>query len=211
MDRPDRLALVALEIADPPDRWRALGFTVGEDGCVTLGGIELRLGVSGLGITGWAVTCAPGLGTALGLRLFDAPAEPHANGTGTTVAHANGATGLDHLVITVPDFDATATALTRAGLPFRRVRQASETVRQGFRRLGPAILEVVEAPEAGAPAFWGLVVIVPDLGALEALAAPHVKSARPAVQPGRRIAPVSRSAGLSTQLAFMDPDPGGPA
>ena len=91
-------------------------------------------------------------------------------------------------------------------MPFRRVRQASDTVRQGFRRFGPAILEVVEVSGADASAFWGLVVIVPDLAALEELAAPHVGAARPAVQPGRHIAPVTRSAGLSTRLAFIDPE-----
>nr|MDQ2897283.1 hypothetical protein [Actinomycetota bacterium] len=82
--------------------------------------------------------------------------------------------------------------------------------RQGFRRLGPAILEVVEAPGAGASAFWGLVTTVPDLDALQQLAAPHIKPTRSAVQSGRRIAPVGPSAGLSTQLAFMDPEPARP-
>jgi len=132
---------------------------------------------------------------------------PEALGAGGCAEHPNGAIGLDHVVVIVPDFDATAAALENAGLPFRRVRRASETVRQGFRRFGPAILEVVEAPGADAPAFWGLVVIVPDLAALQALAAPHVKPARRAVQPGRQIAPVARSAGLTTQLAFMDAEP----
>ncbi len=121
--------------------------------------------------------------------------------------HPNGATGLDHIVVTVPEFDATAVGLEAAGLPFRRVRQASETVRQGFRRLGPAILEVVEAPGTPAPAFWGLVVIVADLEALAQATAPHLKPPRDAVQPGRHIVPVSHTAGLSTQLAFMDPEP----
>jgi hypothetical protein len=30
---------------------------------------------------------------------------------------------------------------------------------------------------------------------------------RPAVQPGRRITTVSREAGLSTRVAFIDPEP----
>lgn len=126
-------------------------------------------------------------------------------------SHPNGAIGLDHVVVLVPDFDATAAALEALGLPFRRVRQASDTVRQGFRRLGPAILEVVEAPQVRAPALWGLVPVVADLEALATAAAPHVKPPRPAVQRGRHIVPVGSSAELSTQLAFMDAEPAPPA
>jgi hypothetical protein len=222
-----RPALAALAVADPPERWRALGFAVGDDDRFTLGDVEIWLGADGLGITGWSVTEAAGLDAALGLVTPPAapaapappapPAPPGAPAPSASPApdgsapHPNGATGLDHVVVIVPDFDATAGRLEQIGLPFRRVRQASETVRQGFRRLGPAILEVVDAPGAQAAAFWGLVVIVPDLEVLAALAAPHVKPARPAVQPGRRIAPVGRSAGLTTQLAFMDPQPPGPS
>lgn len=224
MDRAGRPALAALQIADPPDRWRALGFAVDDDGRFMLGGVEIRLGMGGQGIAGWTVTGAPGLDAALGLdpalgltgpvpapEALRAPRAgapgPEVLGAGAGAEHPNGATGLDHVVVTVPDFDATASALKHVGLPFRRVRQRSETVRQGFRRLGPAILEVVEAPGAAGPGFWGLVAIVADLEALAALAAPHVKPPRPAVQPGRRIAPVARSAGLTTQLAFIDAEP----
>lgn len=206
-------ALIALALGDPPERWRALGFTVGEDGRFTLGGVEIRLGAGGHGITNWTVTGGSGLDAALGLTGRvpgpEAPRAPDARapGAGPPARHPNGATGLDHVVVVVPDFEATAAALEQVGLPFRRVRQASATVRQGFRRLGPVILEVVEAPGAAAAGFWGLVAVVPDLDALGALAAPHVKPPRPAVQPGRRIAPVGRSAGLTTQLAFMDTEP----
>lgn len=211
-----RPAFAKLALADPPDRWRALGFAVGDDGRFTLGGVELRLGSAGQGITGWTVTGAPGLDAALGLagpttapevpETLEAP-KPSETDAGNPVEHPNGAISLDHIVVIVPDFDATASTLEQIGLPFRRIRQASETVRQGFRRLGPVILEVVEAPRADAPGFWGLVVVVGDLDALGELAAPHVKPPRPAVQPGRRIAPVGASAGLTTQLAFMDPEP----
>lgn len=204
---PDRPRLSALAIADPPDAWRALGFAVASDGGCRVGAVTLALGAAGLGITGWRVEGAPGLSEALGL-------DPTLECSGATVnaeaAHPNGVVGLDHVVVAVPDFDTVAAALAAIGLPFRRVRQASETVRQGFRRLGPVILEVVEAPGTPRASLWGLVAIAPDLDALGTLAAPHVKPPRAAVQPGRRIAPVSRSAGLSTQLAFMDPEPAPP-
>ena len=169
---------------------------------MTLGQVTLALGGSGRGITGWHVAGAPGLSELLGIAEIG-PLAPGPD------VHPNGAIGVDHVVVLVPDFDATAAALEALGLPFRRVRQASETVRQGFRRLGPAILEVVEAPQARAPTLWGLVPVVADLDAVAAVAAPHVPPPRPAVQPGRQIVPVRSTAGLSTQLAFMDPEPAG--
>jgi hypothetical protein len=94
--------------------------------------------------------------------------------------------------------------LAERDLELRRIRQAGDR-RQGFRRLGPTIMELVEVPEAPATAFWGLTVVVTDI---DALADEHavVSDVRPAVQPGRRIASVGRGAGLSTRLAFMDPE-----
>ncbi|MGI9185603.1 MAG: VOC family protein [Solirubrobacteraceae bacterium] len=191
MPRP---ALAALEIADPPERWRALGFTVDDENRIHLGGVELRLGARGEGITAWAVT---GVDAPTLVPVTASPAASRSDG------HPNGATGLDHVVITTPDFDATAQALEQAGLPFRRVRQAGPDRRQGFRRLGPAIMEVVEAPDTAAPAFWGLTVIVAGFERLREHAGAQLSEARPAVQPGREIATLSRDAGLSTRLAFM--------
>lgn len=146
-------ALAALQIADPPERWRALGFAVRagarvRDGArVHLGGVELRLGADGdrRGITAWAVTGAPGLALLPTIE----PPEPALPRSDT---HPNQARELDHVVITTPDFDATADALHQAGLGLRRVRQATPEMRQGFRRLGPAIIEVVEARQTQAPA-----------------------------------------------------------
>lgn len=88
-------------------------------------------------------------------------------------------------------------------LELRRIRQAGNR-RHGFRRLGPAIMELVEAPEAAAPGFWGLTIVVSDL---DELAREHTQigELRPAVQPGRHIATVDAAAGLSTRLALMDP------
>jgi hypothetical protein len=85
--------------------------------------------------------------------------------------------------------------------------------RQGFRRLGPAILELVEVRDAppGPARFWGLVAIVGDLDALCAQLGPELVSApRAAVQPGRRIATLRRAAGLAEALAFMSPEPAEP-
>jgi hypothetical protein len=197
-----RAELAALQIADPPEAWEALGFTVSADGLLVLGGVELWLDAAGRGITGWT------------LRHISLHRDIDGLPTGVTTdqpppetAHVNGALGLDHVVVTTPDFDRTATALEAAGIPLRRIREAGE-FRQGFRRLGPAILEIVEAPgmPAGPARFWGLVVVVADLVGVRARLAPHVSEIRDAVQPGRRIATLSPGAGLSPQVAFMDPE-----
>jgi hypothetical protein len=197
-----RAELAALQIADPPEAWSALGFTVSPDGVLVLGGVELWLDAAGRGITGWT------------LRRITLHHDVDGLPTGTTTdppwaesGHPNGAMGLDHLVVTTPEFDRTATALEGAGMPLSRVRDAGG-FRQGFRRLGPAILEIVEAPTmpAGPARFWGLVVTVADLVGVRARLAPHVGEIRDAVQPGRQIATLSESAGLSARIAFMDPE-----
>ena len=205
MTAAPRAELAALQIADPSEAWEALGFTVSRDGVVVLGGVELWLDAAGRGITGWT------------LRRISLHQDVDGLPTGTTTdpppgtrphpPHPNGAVGLDHVVVTTPDFHRTAAALDGAGIALRRVRQAGD-FRQGFRRLGPAILEIVEAPRMppGPARFWGLVVIVTDLAGLRARLAPHVGEIRDAVQPGRRIATLGEGAGLSPRIAFMDPE-----
>ena len=95
-------------------------------------------------------------------------------------------------------------------MPLRRIRETSGGVRQGFRRLGPAILELVEArdPDDGPARFWGLVVIVSDLEVLADRLGDRLGSVTDAVQPGRRIATLKASAGLGEAVAFMTPEPG---
>ena len=197
-----RAELAALQIADPAHAWAALGFTVSEDGVLVLGGVELWLDAAGRGITGWT------------LRRISLHRDIDGLPTGTTTdqpppesGHPNGGSAVDHVVVTTPDFDRTAAALDAAGIPLRRVREVGE-FRQGFRRLGPAILEIVEAPgmPPGPARFWGLVVVVADLVAAQARLAPYVGEIRDAVQPGRRIATLSEGAGLSPRVAFMDPE-----
>jgi hypothetical protein len=157
----------------------------------------LALGAAGRGISGWTLRHASSDADIDGL-----PTSVTTDAPGTAVGvHLNGAIGVDHVVIVTPDFDRSAAVLAGRGLELRRTRQAGDR-RQGFRRLGPTIMELVEAPEAPATRFWGLTIVVADLGAL----GPHVGEARAAVQAGRRIATVGASAGLSTRLAFMDPE-----
>ena len=192
--------LNGLRIADPPERWRALGFTVDEMGRVGLGGVTIALGPGGApGIQAWSLPAIDGL-----THDEVGPADPEAE-------HPNGVIGLDHVVVLTPGFDRTDAAFAAAGLDYRRIRETPDGVRQGFRRCGPGIVEVVEVPQLspGPARFWGLVPIAADLDALCAHLGPElVSEPKPAVQPGRRIATVRRAAGLTCAMAFMTPDPG---
>ncbi len=195
--------LASLEIADPPGRWRALGFTVEPDDQVALGEVVLQLGGTGDGITGWTLTGIDAVGEIDGLSTAVAsqPSAPPAQ-------HDNGAIGIDHVVIVTGDFERTSNALAACGMPLRLVRESDgDRHRQGFRRLGPAIMEIVEVPDLGGAArFWGLVVVVEDLECLHERLDPHLHELRPAVQTGRRIATLDGSAGLTPRVAFMDPE-----
>ena len=196
--------VAALQIADPAEAWAALGFTVDADGVVVIGGVELWLEASGRGITGWTLRGLARHGDVDGLPTgltTDPPPD--------AVEHPNAAIGVDQVVVTTPDFDRTAAALEASGMALRRVVDAGG-FRQGFRRLGPAILELVEVVNGppGPARFWGLVVIVPNLYTLRARLGPAVGEIRDAVQPGRHIAALGNADNISPRLAFMDPEPG---
>ena len=192
--------LAELSVADPPRLWEALGFTV-ISGQVRLGDVRVILGAEGSGIVGWAVSGVTH--NVDGLPTTPARTPSQLN----PVPHPNGATGIDHVVITTPDFDRTAQALAEAGMPLKRIRDAGG-FRQGFRRLGPAILELVEAKTMpdGPARFWGLVVIVQSLEVLAERLQNQLSDIKPAVQPGRHIATLRPSAGLGQPVAFMDPE-----
>jgi hypothetical protein len=223
-----RPELVALEIADPPERWAALGFSVSPDRVIELAGVQLRLGAHGEGIVSWTLRGIAPTQAVDGLptRVIDQSVDREVVGghkggevvgghkggevvggqqgdEPEPVAHPNGATALDHVVILTADFDRTADAVAAAGMPLRRLAERNGA-RQGFRRLGPGIMEIVQASD-GPTRFWGLVVIVSDLEALAERLGDLLREIRPAVQPGRRIAPLRSKAGLSPAVAFMDP------
>jgi hypothetical protein len=211
MSRPE---LAELQIGDRALAWQALGFATGAEGA-ELGGIRIRFGtgVGDEGITGWTMIGIAAREEIDGLPTTALEHAAAAARRGRPFVHPNGAVGIDHVVVTTPDFDRTAAALDQAGMPLRRTRTVGEgeaAFRQGFRRLGPAILELVEARQQppGPARFWGLVVIVSDIDALAARLGPErLSDPKPAVQPGRRIATLRRAAGLSMAVAFIDPEP----
>ena len=225
MNPEPRPQLAGLRIADPPERWEALGFAIGPGQTCDLGGVRIHLGAPGTGITAWSIRGlgAPGLGApGAGARGLGAPTdidglatEPPPADEAPPTRHPNGAISLDHVVVLTPDFDRTSRALAAASMPLRRVRRVGDehdaaSFRQGFRRVGSAILELVETkvePASGPARFSGLVVIAEDLDGLKRRLQDGLGEPRPAVQPGRRIATLGHAAGLTPRVAFMTPEP----
>jgi hypothetical protein len=208
-------SLDELSVADAPDAWSALGFAVDGDVCL-VGDVRIRFAgtEAGRGVVGWSLrdvasTELDGLPTTRSDR--PPPSE--------RPAHPNGIAAIDHVVAITPVLERTVGALEIAGLELRRIREEPTPAgapRQAFFRLGATILEVVQEPpeaiESGGgpdrPAFfWGLALIAPDLDATAAGLGEHVGEVRAAVQPGRRIATLRRSAGLSVPIALMTPSP----
>src|SRR5262245_55931291 len=194
--------IAELVVGDEPSSWERLGFAV-DAGRATVGTTTIVLDGAGGGLRSWA------LRDALTLE-FDGLATAAADGVPVDAGtHPNGAVRIDHVVVNTPDLQRTFAALRAGGLDLRRVREHSDTLHQGFFRLGEVILEVVGPPQPSGdePArFWGLVAVVPDVDALVAEAEPGLfGEPRAAVQEGRRIVTVSRAAGLSVPLAFLTP------
>jgi hypothetical protein len=208
------VTLDELTVVDSPGAWEALGFEV-EGGVCIVGDIRIRLASDrpGNGLAGWSLRGIPEDGELDGLETTSSerPPPPEA-----APAHPNGVTGLDHVVAMSPDLGRTVAALEAAGLDLRRVREEPTPAgapRQAFFRLGSVILEVVQEPpeaieRAGGdhPAFfWGLAMVASDLDATVASLGDRVSEARDAVQAGRRIATLRRSAGLALPVALMTP------
>ncbi len=209
-------ALAALHLADPPDLWGALGFVV-EDESVKVSGVRLMLGAEGKGIRSWSLRgLAPevdGLdGAAFGLPAFPARATP---------AHPNGVIALDHLVVTSPDILRTIASVEAAGIECRRIRDIgtdAAPMQQAFFRLGQSpwrpedtvILEAVgpTTPTGEGPMrLYGLAWTVRDLDATAGFLGDRLRASKDAVQPGRRIATLDRSAGSTVAQAFMSRKP----
>ena len=203
-----------LTVADEPATWEALGFAVEGETCA-VGEVRIHLAGPHAGerLAGWSLRDVDGVELD-GLPTAHSERPPPA----AAPEHPNGLTAVDHVVAITPALDRTVAALKRAGLDLRRIREQPTPAgapRQAFFRLGATILEVVqEPPEAiertrgDHPAFfWGLAFLAPDLDATVASLGDRVSEVRDAVQPGRRIATLRRSAGLALPVALISPRP----
>jgi catechol 2,3-dioxygenase-like lactoylglutathione lyase family enzyme len=210
---PVPVTLDELTVVDSSAAWREVGFAVDADSCVVdRTRIRLAPAEPGLGIVEWSLRGVAGPVDLDGIRTSRSERPP----PGQAPAHPNGITCLDHVVAITPDLERTVAVMEAAGLDLRRVREEPTPAgapRQAFFRLREVILEVIQEPpeaieRAGGdhPAFfWGLAFTTPDLDATVVALGDRVGEIRDAVQPGRRIATVRRSAGLALPVALMTP------
>lgn len=205
-----------LEIDDPPELWRDLGYVVDDDGRCVIGGVEHRLlGQSGSdgGVLGWAVTgvddhalAEDGSIDGIATKVVDEYT------TAPTPDHPNGVFRIDHLVIGTSSTPRTTAAFEAVGLGRRGGRttnSAGDSVDMTFFWAGDTLLELAgpAAPDdTGKPArFSGIAYSSDDLDATVALLGDRSTTPVDAVQPGRRIAALTEAAGSSVPMAFMTP------
>jgi len=199
----DVTSLAGLLVRADVAAWERIGLVV-EDGVSWVGGVALQfspLDDAAPGLTGWVLEGEGSIGSIDGVETswvaeLDRPVR----------THPLGATSFDHVVVMTSSLERTCGSIEAAtGAPLKRVREAG-AVRQGFHRLGPVIVEVVESAQVtgDAAALWGLVLIVEDIHEATGRLGPEVVS-RPktAVQPGRLIASFRAEAGLGLPVALM--------
>ncbi len=205
-----------LEVVGDRDVWRSLGLVVGDDGLVPLVGTCLRIDEpepgGPTGIVGWALS---GLESDWDGTTIDGLATSTVEASGPMFAqHELGASGLDHVVVMTSDLERTTDSIAAAtGCDLKRIREVG-SMRQGFHRIGRGglVVEVVEQRSEvervravdEAASFWGLVINVDDLDrACERIGVDRISAPKDAVQPGRRIATISKDVGLGVPVALM--------
>jgi hypothetical protein len=199
-------SLAALTLTADPDAWAAIGLPV-HDGWAKVGGVRLQFvrPVPGMstGVVGWTLAGCPDRSASIdGLPTehLDAPLDA------ADEAGELGVVSFDHVVVMTASLERTCGAIEAAtGEPLKRIREAGP-VRQGFHRLGPAIVEVVETDRLTVDhaLFWGFVLVVADIHEVAGRLGPDVVSLpKSAVQPGRFIASFRSDVGLGLPFAIM--------
>lgn len=193
-----------------PQKWSSAGFELDSE-YLQIGAVHLRVGGLVDEITGWSLsglvhTDLDGLPTLLSTR----PKPQMSDG-----AHPNGVVQIDHVVVISPQLKRSIQAFTSAGLELKRVRDEPTPAgapRQAFFKLDGVVIEVVQEPkeileregdEDRPSRFWGLALKTLDLKQTVEAFGEDVSEIRDAVQEGRQIATVRRSAGLSIPVALM--------
>ena len=208
MPLSDQARISELVVGGGAQNWALIGITFGVDHCALLGDVVLRLNTAQVpGLHSWVLH-----GADVSVSSIDGVVTNHEIGEThcTASAHSDfdlGVTGVDHVVINTPDLMRTSDALTAAtGAPLKRVREAGNSVQQGFHRLASVVVEIVSAPTMpqGDASLWGFVLNVKDIYAVANHVGPDVLTIpKPAVQAGRLIATFRSSVGLGVPVALM--------
>lgn len=207
-------AVVMLTVDGPIGPWERIGLTF-VDGIAWIGGVGLH--VTGADVparlASWTLSDCPTHVTSIDGLTTEHASDHMSEHTGGEVeapagSHALGATSFDHVVVMTSSIERTCGEIERlTGEPLKRIREAGP-VRQGFHRLGPMIVEVVESDRVSSEeaSFWGFVWNVDDLfDVADRLGPDLVSMPKPAVQPGRHIASFRAGAGLGLPIALMTP------
>jgi len=204
----DQARISELVVGGGAQNWALIGITFGVDHCALLGDVVLRLNTAQVpGLHSWVLH-----GADVSVSSIDGVVTNHEIGEThcTASAHSDfdlGVTGVDHVVINTPDLMRTSDALTAAtGTPLKRVREAGNSVQQGFHRLASVVVEIVSAPTMpqGDASLWGFVLNVKDIYAVANHVGPDVLTIpKPAVQAGKLIATFRSSVGLGVPVALM--------
>lgn len=205
-------SLAEIHVADDPDLWTELGFHVQGNRC-HLRGVDVVLtgAGSGSGIHGWAWQGVdrPVVGD---IPTFAADREH----PGTNFPHPNQAAGLFYVVLFSPSWAEGADALAALGVDPGEARPMGPEGKQVLRSVAPAgdvSIEVIGPAEHDPErpwSLWGTIVEVADIDATAAHIGDRLRPIKPAMQEGRRIATLDKSAGSSVAIAFMSgvEDPG---
>jgi hypothetical protein len=203
---PSGARLVELDLGGSREAWARAGLHFDTDQRCDVVSLALRIDHSREpGLHGWAFS---------GINAVQIDGIPSRRAEHSTALHhpIGGFTldvmGVDHVVVMTPDLKRTSEALANAtGSPLKRVREAGDSVRQGFHRVGDVVIEIVSSPQVpeGPARLWGFVLTVRSLEAAADHLGPDVLSPpKPAVQEGRMIATFRQAAGLGVPVALMN-------
>jgi hypothetical protein len=197
--------LKELIVGDDARVWREIGFNVEGDRC-RVGHVDIVFDPSvGKGIRKWTLV-GEGAGDVDGV-----PTTWSDDGLDAAPTHPNGIFEIDHVVLTTPDIQRTTAALEGFGINARRTRETGTygaPALQTFFRLGQPILELIgpKEPMGDTPArFFGLAFTSEDLEVTAKTIGDALHAPKDAVQPGRRIATLDKSAGSTIGIAIMSP------
>ena len=200
------------------ERARALGGARlrGQRRLLPAGGVRVRFAgpEAGRGIVGWSLRDLAsaeldGLPTSASRRPASPPALAAAERRDRDRPHRRGLTRSRPQRAALRGRRPRSAPRARAADPRRRSAPGVLSPRRGDPRARPESRRRSFGAPGGRdrPArLWGLALLVDDLDRTVELFAPHVPPARAAVQPGRRITTVARTAGLGMALALMSRD-----
>ena len=203
---PSGARLVELDLGGSHEPWARAGLHLDTDHRCDVVSLALLIDRSrGPGLHGWAFS---DVDTSEIDGIPTRRAERSSPSQRATDAFTLDVVGVDHVVVMTPDLMRTSEALARATkAPLKRVREAGESVRQAFHRVGDVVIEIVSSPQVaeGPARLWGFVLTVRSLEAAADHLGPDVLSPpKPAVQEGRMIATFRQAAGLGVPVALMN-------